>query len=189
MRLRATIAAVGFLTPIGASATINEQASLSAVRKFQQISEQTLPSGTTVEFSEDELNAFLQFHGSPLVPDAVQDPELELRVGGAEFRAQIELGEAASASDSLPWMMRLLLRGTRAVAVDVDYSVREGRASAEIVRLTIEGVEIPGDVLEWLLEAYAPPELKPFLSGEQQEVGLGLRELRILEGLAVATVE
>ena len=46
------------LSPL-AWAADDEAASLAAARKFQQIAEKSLPSGTTVEFSEDELNAFL----------------------------------------------------------------------------------------------------------------------------------
>ena len=189
MRTAAVILGLACIAPPHALPTVDEQASLSAMRKFRQVSERSLPSGSTVDFSEDELNAFLRFHGSPLIPDGVQDAELDLREGGAEFRATIDLGRAASATDELPFMMRLLLRGTRAVAVDLDYRVQEHRASVEIVRLTIEGVEIPAEVLQWLLESYAPTQLKAFLSGDGTEVDIGLRDLHILEGSAVGTVE
>lgn len=189
MRLEALALALCCAAGSILGANLDEDASLAAVRKFRQIAERSLPSGSTVEFSEHELNAFLRFHGSPMLPPGVNDSELDLRSGGAEFRARIDLERVGSVAEKLPLMMRLLLRGTRSVAADLDYSVIDGRATAEIVRLTIEGVEIPPEVLDWLLEAYAPPELRTLLSADGQAVEIGISDLRIREDVAVATVE
>ncbi len=189
MRRGALGAALVCLASGAVGATVDEQASLSAARKFQQIASRSLPAGTTVEISEGELNAFLRFHGAALIPAGVQNPRLALREGGAEFSAKIDLEKAGTASESLPFMMRLLLRGTREVAADVDYGVRDGRAAARIVRLTIEGVEIPPEIVQWFVEAFAPAELRPYLSADGHEVDAGLRDLEIAEGSVLATVD
>jgi len=172
-----------------ASSAVDEAASLSAARKFQQIAEKSLPSGTEVEFSEDELNAFLKIHGALSLPDGVKDPELSLRERGAVFGAQIDLEAAGDALESLPVLMRLLLKGTREILVDIDFAIEDGRGSLKLVSMLVEGVEIPESVLAWFIEAYAPPEFRPYLMGEEAEVRIGLSALSLEPGRAIAIVE
>ena len=172
-----------------ASSSVDEAASLSAARKFQQIAERSLPSGTEVQFSEDELNAFLKIHGAHSLPEGVKDPQLSLREGGAVLGAQIDLEAAGEAIERLPVLMRLLLKGTREVLVDVDFAIDDGRGSLKVVSMLIEGVEIPESVLDWFVEAYAPPEFRPYLMGEEADVRIGLSGLSLVPGRAIAIVE
>lgn len=172
-----------------ASAEVDEAASLSAARKFQQIAEKSLPSGTAVEFTEDELNAFLKIHGALSLPDGVKDPELSLREGGVVVGALVDLEAAGEALESLPVLLRLLLKGTREVVLDVDFAIEDGRGSLKLVSMLVEGVEIPESVLDWFIEAYAPPEFRPYLMGEEAEVQIGLSDLNMGPRRAVAIVE
>ena len=177
------------LLPSLAWAADDEALSLSAARKFQQIAEKSLPSGTTVEFSEDELSAFLKVHGALALPEGVRDPEVSLRHGGAVIAARIDLETAGAALENLPVLMRLLLKGTREILADVDFAIADGRGSLNLASLQVEGVEIPESVLDWFIEAYAPPEFRPYLLGEAAEMQVGLSALNIQPGLAVAVVE
>ena len=172
-----------------ASSSVDEEASLSAARKFQQIAERSLPSGTEVQFSEDELNAFLKIHGALSLPEGVKDTQLSLREGGAVLGAQIDLEAAGELLERLPVLMRLLLKGTREVLVDIDFAIDDGRGSLKVVSMLIEGVEIPDSVLGWLVEAYAPPEFRPYLMGEEADVRIGLSGLSLVPGRAIAIVE
>ena len=177
------------LLPSLAWAADDEALSLSAARKFQQIAEKSLPSGTTVEFSEDELNAFLKVHGALALPEGVQDPEVSLRQGGAVIAARIDLETAGAALENLPLLMRLLLKGTREILADIDFAIEVGRGSLKLVSMQVEGVEIPESVLEWFIEAYAPPQYRPHLLGEEAEMQIGLSNLSIEPGRAIAVVE
>ena len=172
-----------------ATAAVDEAASLSAARKFQQIADRSLPSGTVVEVSEDELNAFLKIHGALALPQGVEDVEVSLRQGGAVLGAQIDLEAAGKALENLPVLMRLLLKGTRSILIDSDLAIENGRGSLKVVSVLIEGVEIPESVVVWLIEGYAPPEFRPYLTGEEAEVRNGLSALRLEPGRAIAIVE
>ena len=101
-----------FLAPLALASTVDHDASLSAVRKFQQIADGAYASGTSVELSQDEMNAFLRYHAAASIPEGIQDPNLVFREGGAILSAQIDLEKATVSSESLPALMRLLLRGT-----------------------------------------------------------------------------
>lgn len=171
------------------TAAVDEAASLSAARKLQQIADKSLPSGTAVEFSEDELNAFLKIHGALALPAGVEDVEVSLRQGGAILGAQIDLEVAGKALENLPVLMRLLLKGTRSILIDSDLAIEDGRGSLNVVSVLVEGVEIPESVVGWLIEVYAPPEFRPYLTGEEAEVRTGLSGLRLEPSRAVAIVE
>ena len=170
-------------------AEVNREASLSAARKFQSIAEGSLASGASVELLQDEMNAFVDFHAVERIPEGIEDPEIEFREGGAVIRARVDLEKAGASSDALPPLMRLLLRGSRSVALDVDYAARDGYAAAQLVSMTVEEVELGGPVLEWFLESFAPPEWRPYLLGEKIKLEGGVREIRLEAGRAVIVIE
>ena len=170
-------------------AEVNREASLSAARKFQSIAEGSLVSGASVELLQDEMNAFVEFHAEERIPEGIEDPEIEFREGGAVIRARVDLEKAGASSDALPPLMRLLLRGSRSVALDVDYAARDGYAAAQLVSMTVEEVELGGPVLEWFLESFAPPEWRPYLLGEKIKLEGGVREIRLEAGRAVIVIE
>lgn len=176
-------------TLLAFGAEVNREASLSAARKFQSLADGSLASGTSVELLQVEMNAFLRFHAEARVPEGIEDPEIEFREGGAVIRAQVDLEKAGASSEALPPLMRLLMRGSRSVALDVDYAASGGYATAQLVTMTVEEVELGGPVLEWFLEAFAPPEWQPYLLGEQIRLGGGVQEVRLEAGRAVIVVE
>lgn len=186
MRLPLTLLCAAWLA-LGAEPT--HQESLSAVRKLQTLADGSLRSGATVELLQGEMNAFLKFHAAGSVPEGVEDPELEFRDGGALVRARVDLEKAGASSDSLSPLMRLLLRGSRNISLDIDYSASDGFAEARLLSMTVEDVELGGAVLEWFLESLAPPEWQPYLLGERIRLKGSVREIRLERGRALVTVE
>lgn len=191
-RLRCSIAISFWLVGLGtlpASAAVDQEASLSAARKFQRIMAGEIPSGESVTISEDEMNAFLLHHAAPTIPDGIREQELTFREGGALIHAEVDLEAASASSQDLPLLMRLLLRGTRAIVVDVDFSGQEGYGVAQVVSIAIDDVELSGTVLEWFLESFAPPELKPYVVGGRTELPEGVEGIRLESGRAVVVAE
>lgn len=186
MRFPLTLLCAAWLAS-GAEPT--HQESLSAVRKLQTLADGSLQSGATVELLQGEMNAFLKFHAAGSVPEGVEDPELEFRDGGALVRARVDLDKASASSDSLSPLMRLLLRGSRNISLDIDYSASDGFAEARLLSMTVEDVELGGAVLEWFLESLAPPEWQPYLLGERIRLKGSVREIRLERGRALITVE
>lgn len=178
-----------FLVAFSLCAAVDQDASLSAARKFQQIAAGAYESGTSVEVTEDEMNAFLRYHAAPSMPEGVQDVSLVIRQGGAILSAEVDLEKASSSSESVPVLMRLLLRGTHQVVLDIDYEVRDGVAVANLASMTIDEVELSGPVLEWFLDSFAPPELRPYVTGEQAIKQEGVRDARLEPGRAVIVTE
>ena len=191
-RLRCSIAISCWLAALGAFpalAAVDEEASLSAARKFQRIMAGEVPSGESVNISEDEMNAFLLHHAAPTIPDGIREQKLTFREGGAFIHAEVDLEAASASSEDLPFLMRLLLRGTRTIVVDVDFAGQDGHGAAQVVSIAIDEVELSGTVLEWFLESFAPPELRPYLVGGRTELPEGVQGIRLEPGRAVVVAE
>ncbi len=180
---------LGLLLSVCCWAAADQQASASAADKLQRLAEGRYESGTIVEITEGEMNAFLRFHAAAAMPEGVRDAALEFRYGGAVIRALVNLDEVGDTATGLSPLVRMLLRGERNVAVDIDYEVREGEAALRIVSLTINEAEIGGAVLEWFLQAFAPPEVLPYLTGQERMHQEGVRETILEPGRAVVVVE
>lgn len=191
-RLRCSIAISCWLAGLGtlpASAAVDQEASHSAARKFQRIMAGEVPSGESVIISEDEMNAFLLHHAAPTIPDGIREQELTFREGGALIHAQVDLEAASASSQDLPLLMRLLLRGTRTIVADVDFAGENGQGVAQVVSIAIDEVELSGTVLEWFLESFAPPELRPYLVGGETELPDGVQGIRLESGRAVVVAK
>ena len=178
-----------FIVALSLGAAVDEAASLSAARKFQQIAAGAYESGTSVEITQDEMNAFLRYHAAASIPQGIQDVSLEFRQGGAILSGQVDLERASVSSESLPYLFRYLLRGTRLIVLDIDYAVKEGDAVTKLISMTIEEVELAGPVLEWILDSLVPPELRTYLIGETATRQEGVRNTRLELGRAVIVVE
>ena len=171
------------------SAAVVPELSLEAARKFERIAGSGYPSGTAVTISQDEINSYLRFDGAARVPEGISDLEVEFREGGAIVSASVDLEKASSATEGLPVLMRLLIRGERAVVVDVDYSVEDGTAAARLVSVTIDDARFEGAVLSAVIAALAPVELSPYFEGDKTVRQQGVREARLEPGKAVFLVE
>ena len=178
-----------FIVALSLGAAVDEAASLSAARKLERIAAGAYESGTSVELTQDEMNAFLRYHAADSIPEGIQNVSLAFRQGGAIVRAEVDLEKASASSENLPPLMRLLLRGTRRIAMDVDYAVSEGNAVTKLISMTIEEVELTGPVLEWILDSFMPPEWQPFLIGEQAIRQEGVRHTVLEPGRAVIVAE
>ena len=191
-RVRYLLAISCWLAGLGAFpalAAVDEEASLSAARKFQRITAGEVPSGESVNISEDEMNAFLLHHAAPTIPDGIREQKLTFREGGARIQAQVDLEAASASSEDLPLLMRLLLRGTRTIVADVDFAGQDGHGVARVVSIAIDKVELSGPVLEWVLESFAPPDLRPYLVGDRTELPDGVQGIRLESGRAVVVAE
>ncbi len=189
MKLAQMVAVLWCAVQFSLPAAVTEEESRSAAEKLRRIEGGELASGETVVLLEDELNAYLQYTGAGQLPAGVRDPSLQLRAGGAIVQAVIDLEQAGASLEQLPVVLRLLLRGTRSIAVDVDYQASDGSLAVRPVSLKVEDLALEGSVLKWFLEAFAPPEWQPYLDGERIELQSGVSDIRVEPGRAVIVAD
>ena len=173
------------LAPVVSLGAIDQETSLAAARKFQRLAAGEVASGDTVELSQDEMNSFLRYHPAASVPEGIREPEMQFREGGVVIRAEVDLEKAGEQSQDLSALMRLLLRGKRRIALDMDFAGNEGYGSAKLVSIVIDSVELSGSALQWFLESFAPPELAPYATGEATALQPGVDAIRLEPGRAM----
>ena len=180
---------VCLIVPACHAATADQELSVGVATKLRKIADGAYPSGTVVTVSQEEMTSYLRNDGAASVPALVQDLGVRFRDGGAVVSATVDLEKAGSEVVELPLLMRLLLRGRRPVALDIDYAVRDGMAAARLVSMVIEEVLVEGEALQRMVEFLAPLALSPYLSGESNVRQPGVREAHLEPGRAVIVVE
>jgi hypothetical protein len=112
----------------------------SAEQKFQSIQSGQLRAGSRVHLSAAELNAYVE-HEVPMVTGGVSRPVVKL----------VSTGVAEG------WIMRYLLEGQRPVSVTARIRSGGGRATVDVLSVTISGVTVNGSTLDFLIHHFLLP--------------------------------
>jgi hypothetical protein len=147
------LAACCLLLTLALSAAPDDYA--SAARKFEAIENDQLKPGARVELTLPELTAYAQREA----PAGVRNPRIqvtapEIATGAAlvDFdKVQRSLGREPG------WLTRALLSGERPVSVTARISSAGGKATVEVRRVEISGMEIEGATLNFLVENLLVP--------------------------------
>jgi hypothetical protein len=124
----------------------------SARQKLDQIEGGSLRPGTRVILSPQELDAFVAHEA----PAGVRNPHLELPSPGiATGSALIDFGKLRRAQGHQPgWLMARLLDGERPVRVTARIRSSGGQATVDVQRVVISGLEIDGQMLDFLIQNF-----------------------------------
>ncbi len=170
-------------------AATTPEASQSAVEKLDRIARAGLKSGETQILTEDELNSFLRYDAAAGIPEGIENVRVQLRNGGGLLEAVVDLEKAGAAQQDPPFFVKLLMRGTRTIRVDIDYAASSGYATVKIVSVAIDDFTLSGSALDWFLGSLAPESLQPYISGEPVPLEGGLSEVRVEPGHATFVAE
>ncbi len=127
----------------------------SAKRKLDLIDGDRLSPGAKVTLTARELNAYVAHE----VPPGVRNTSLQIvSPGVATGSALIDFGKVRRAQGHPPgWLMSKLLDGERPVKVTARVVSSKGRATVEVQRVEVSGVEIDGRTLDFLMQNLVLP--------------------------------
>jgi hypothetical protein len=128
---------------------------VSAQEKFRVIGSERLKPGTRVELTAQELNAWAEHN----LPAGVRNPRLEFTAPGvASGAALIDFGKLQRAEGQQPgWLMSMLLDGERPVGVTARIRSSGGRATVDVERVRISGLDLDGRTLDFLIRNFLLP--------------------------------
>jgi hypothetical protein len=137
-----------FILFMAASAAVDDYA--SARRKLDAIENEQLKPGARVELTMAELKAYAQHE----LPTGVRDPQIQVTapeiVTGA---AMVDLEKVERSLGRQPgWLMRNLLSGERPLSVTARIRSAGGKATVEVQKVRISGMEIEGATLDFLID-------------------------------------
>lgn len=124
----------------------------SVKQKFDLIESGRLRPGARVEVSAAELNAF----AAREAPAGVRNPQIQLTAAGeATGSAMVDFGKLRRAQGYQPgWLMSKLLDGEHPVSVTARIRSGGGRATVDVERVAISGIEIDGRTLDFLIQNF-----------------------------------
>jgi hypothetical protein len=122
----------------------------SAKHKFDLINTERLRPGATVTLTASELNAYVAHEAPP----GVRNTKLEIvRPGEAVGSALIDFAAVRRGQGHPPgWLMSKLLSGERPVTVAARILSSNGKATVEVHRVEVSGIEIDGKTLDFLIQ-------------------------------------
>ena len=156
MRLALAVRAAGpFALLLAAALAAPADNYTSAQEKLARIESDQLPSGSRIELTPAELNAYVK-NEAPKVTDGVRNPRLEfLGDGQARGTALIDFARVQRSQGNPPgWLLTKLLEGERPVSVSVRIRSSGGQATVDVQRVEISGMGMEGAALDFLIQHF-----------------------------------
>ena len=153
---------------------------VSAQDKFSRIESDRLRSGTRIELSAKELNAYVEQQVAS-VTGGVRNPNLQLVAPEvARGSALVDFAKVQSSQGHPPgWLMSKLLEGERPVSVTARIRSAGGRATVDVQRVEISGIAIDGRTLDFLIQNVLLPQYPNAVVGRPFELGHHIEKLDV----------
>jgi hypothetical protein len=163
------------------------QESDSASAKLDRISNDQMEPGEVLELFDEEINSFLHYEYAPEIPEGIRglrvkfEKDIGVVTGFADFS---KLSSSASGPGRLVLMM---LRGERPFDARVRYVASKGEARVDVESFKIDGTEMKGPILDWVVNTYVAPSMDGFELGKPIPLSHNLDSIRLEKGVAILT--
>jgi hypothetical protein len=138
------------------NSTSNQTA--SAERKLQHLEsngEQAHPDPAPTEFTEQEINAYFA-SGNVILPDGVQSVVFQEQPGVVTGTSRVDFDKLKAGKSSYNPLLSVF-SGLHDVIVTAHAYGAHGQGLVHVDAVSIDGVEVPGFVLELFVEKYLKP--------------------------------
>lgn len=155
-----------------------------AHQKFARIESAKLPSGTHVDLSAAELNAWAADEARLYVPGAARNIRLVLTTGGATGSMLLDflkLRQAAT-GEQPGWLMKNLFSGERQVVVTARFDSHNRRARVDVERVEVSGVPIEGAALDFLIQNWLRPTFPDVKINQWFDLGFRMDRFTVAPG-------
>jgi hypothetical protein len=189
------VAYVGATAVALQQAVVSPAAAESAAAKLESIRnpDPGQPAPAVTRFSEEEVNSYLHYEMAPQYPPGLERISARLTPSHIQGSAEVDFDKAAAARrrgapTGFPPMMDYLLRGRHTLMVEGGFSAIDGVGRFDLERVTLDGVEIPRTLIDFLIDTYIRPRhpgfdpARPFLlpySIDRVQVGRGSIEVEV----------
>ena len=127
----------------------------SARAKQLSITDGLAKPGSTVVFSEAELNRWAEVHVPLWVPQGLKQHKVKLMAGAASGTAIVDFLTMQHARGvQMNGLFERLISGERPLALAIKLQSAGGFATVQLTRLEISGVAASGTVLDFLVENF-----------------------------------
>ena len=168
----------------GPASVVNQTAAQAFAKKLAAIA--LPPAGSTggqAEFTEAEVDAFLQYEISQHYPQGVRQIQFRFQRNQLSARALVDFDEmqanSASARNSLVWAV---LQGEHWVEVSGRLTAENGLGRYDILGIRIDDREIPRVLIDLLLDHYVLPKYPRAGPNTDFDLPFNIRSIELVPG-------
>lgn len=164
---------------------VSLEESRSASLKLDRISLGEMIPGERITLTQSEVNSFLQYDYAGLIPEGIRNLRVvfESDIGIVSGRANFSL--LADSQDPPTRLLLKMLRGEHDFVARVRYVSSGGQARADVDSFQIDGQELKGPILDWVVQNYVATDLEGFALGQPTPLGKNLDQIRLETGQAI----
>jgi hypothetical protein len=164
---------------------VSPEESQSAAKKLERISQGEMTPGERITLSASEINSFLQYDYAGLIPEGIRDLHVEFESDIGIVSGRADFSRLGDAQDAATRLLLMMLRGEHAFVARVRYVSSGGRAQADVDSFLVDGRELKGPILDWIVQNYVATDLEGFALGQPTSLGNNLEQIRLETGQAV----
>jgi hypothetical protein len=164
---------------------VSPEESQSAAKKLERISQGEMTPGERITLSASEINSFLQYDYAGLIPEGIRDLHVEFESDIGIVSGRADFSRLSDAQDAATRLLLMMLRGEHAFVARVRYVSSGGRAQADVDSFLVDGRELKGPILDWIVQNYVATDLEGFALGQPTSLGNNLEQIRLETGQAV----
>jgi hypothetical protein len=184
--LRSIALAASLILPLGLLAVTPEEGR-QAADKLDRISRSEMSPGEQVTLTESELNSFLRYDYAPLIPEGIENLQVGLHQDLAVVSGKADFSKLSPAADMATRLLLMMFRGEHAFVARVRYVSSAGQARADVDSLLVDGQELKGVILDWIVKNYVATDLSGFALGQPTPLGNNLEQILLQPGQAIVT--
>lgn len=170
-------------------AAFSLEESREAALKLERVTENRLAPGERVELSDSEFNSYIHYQYAREMPEGVRGLRVRFDRDIGVVNAVVDFSKVTEDGDSPGSLLMMLLRGEREVVARVRYTSSRGMGTADIESFQVDGREMKGQLLDWLVDRYVTPNMDGFALGEPAPLGHNLRQVRLDRGAVTFIAE
>ena len=179
-----TLTLLALLAPSTAPA-LSREASAKAETKINRIVEDGLGPGETVILTDDELTSYLRYGYAEELPEGVRDLAVRFEADKGTLTGFADFSKLSAEGGSPGAMLLMMLRGERAIEARIRYTSARGMARVEIESFKVDGREMQGVLLDWVVSTFVAPRMENFALGSPTPLDHNLEQIRLEPGRAV----
>jgi hypothetical protein len=130
----------------------------SAETKLDHLEKQDLKPGEVVEFTPQEIDAWVRVTVPEVTPEGIRNPRLEIGLDTATASGLVDFLKLKEGRGSATnRLLASMIEGERPLKVSVHVTSGGGRCTVTLTRVELSGAVLEGPVLDFLIKAFFEP--------------------------------
>jgi hypothetical protein len=141
--------------------------------------------GERITLTQSEINSFLRYDYAELIPEGIRNLRVVFESDTGIVSGRADFSRLSEAQDAATRLLLMMLRGEHDFVARVRYVSADGQARADVDSFQVDGRELKGPILDWIVQNYVATDLEGFALGQPTSLGNNLDQIRLETGQAI----